>query len=66
VVQNNSNKINEKKEYINIPIPVFRELEDEYYTLEEEIKDLDLNSDLILNVKFFFNSFNLIRKMKYI
>jgi hypothetical protein len=66
VVQNNSNKINEKKENINIPIPVFRELEDEYYTLEEEIKDLDLNSDLILNVKFFFNSFNLIRKMKYI
>lgn len=66
MVQNNSNKINEKKEYINIPIPVFRELEDEYYTLEEEIKDLDLNSDLILNVKFFFNSFNLIRKMKYI
>ena len=66
MVQNNSNKINEKKENINIPIPVFRELEDEYYTLEEEIKDLDLNSDLILNVKFFFNSFNLIRKMKYI
>lgn len=47
VVQNNSNKINEKKDFINIPIPVFRELEDNFYTLDEpeEINNLPLNSD---------------------
>lgn len=58
VVQNNSNKINEKKEYINIPIPVFTELEDDYYSLEDnEIKNLELNSDTIQNVKknLYFN-----------
>jgi hypothetical protein len=49
VVNSNSNKINEKKEYINIPIPVFRELEDDFYLIKNEkkvnkkLEDLDIN-----------------------
>ena len=54
VVQNNSNKINEKKDYINIPIPVFRELEEDFYNFKEEMKDLGLNSNKILINKISF------------
>ena len=55
VVQNNTNKINEKKDFKNIPIPVYRELEEDYYATlpdEEESRDLELNSDIINNVNF--------------
>ena len=54
VVQNNSNKINEKKDYINIPIPVFKELQEDFYEIKEELNDLELNSDTIFNVVFNF------------
>lgn len=52
VVQNNTNKINEKKDFVNIPIPVFRELEDNYYQqneFDEQKNNLDLNSDFLNN-----------------
>ena len=55
VVQNNTNKINEKKNIINIPIPVYKELEENYFTKlpdEEDSRELKLNSDIINNVNF--------------
>ena len=54
VVQNNSNKINEKKDYINIPIPVFKELEEDYYEIKAEMPlDLELNETMGNNVTFY-------------
>ena len=54
MVQNNSNKINEKKDYINIPIPVFKELEEDYYEIKAEMPlDLELNETMGNNVTFY-------------
>ena len=58
VVQNNSNKINEKKDFFDIPIPIFKELDENFYENCNEINSeyININSYLNeLNVKFDFN-----------
>ena len=55
VVQNNTNKINEKKNLFEIPIPVYQEIQENFWEEENplEEKHLDLNSDFLNNVIFF-------------
>jgi hypothetical protein len=55
-VQNNSNKINEKKEYINIPIPVFKVLDEDYY-FQEEPERKENNNKYIDNNKDEYQKF---------
>lgn len=51
VVQNNANKINERKDIFDIPIPVYRELEENFYELsqidKEENNSIDINVSLL-------------------
>lgn len=57
VVQNNSNKINEKKDFFDIPIPIYKELDENFYENCNEINSeyININSYLNeLNVKFDF------------
>ena len=55
MVQNNTNKINERKDIFNIPIPVFRELENYFYQpCEENCNETYKNE---INVNIFFSSF---------
>ena len=55
-MQNNSNKINEKKEYINIPIPVFKVLDEDYY-FQEEPERKENNNKYIDNNKDEYQKF---------
>ena len=48
VVQCNSKKINERREIINIPIPVFSELPDNFYQIPED--NLEGSDDVINNL----------------
>ncbi len=45
VVQNNSNKINERKDIFNIPIPVFTELEKNFYEITQNIEEQSYSNE---------------------
>lgn len=58
VVQNNTNKINERKEFFNIPIPVFKELDEDFYNFNQEnCEEIKADNCIVSISSYFSNKF---------